>query len=248
MKIGALMTFFLLFTSRSFAQGKLIFENEHVVSISFVDYTEKIQGDSCLLQYNDSCDHLWVLRRHVYNDSRVYNRSLKEMQSLLDEIGRNNVPTAEDLDINIYVMKKELNRRKILLKYNQLFLAPDKDESENILKRYQPVHVFNDWLQNSYPIIDSGLIVINTAHDFRGMKIIIKTDRKVVYFDMRDIEMFQPYLMRTSDKDCLKLFTNFNVNKHIKNIFKILNIGRNVPWVDEVIESYILFCAKDYRL
>jgi hypothetical protein len=166
----------------------------------------------------------------------------------LDVIAHDRVPAAEDMDIDTVVLKERFNRDLVQKEYGGWFLEPDSDACVYILKEYQSIDKLNAWLQKSYPSIDSGVFVINTAHDPRGIKIVIQTDMRTYYFDMRDIEIFQPYLMRTSDKDCLKFITNFNINKHIRNLFRALNVNRKIPWRDEVIESYILFCAEEYRL
>ncbi|WP_405375394.1 hypothetical protein [Pseudobutyrivibrio sp.] len=242
MKSILLTLFSLVIVTKLYAQNNLIFEGENVQSILFVDYIE----DSCLLQYNDN---RIISLGHTYDrDSPIYKNSVREIQSLLDVINHNRVPTAEDLDIDMVVLKERFNRNLLQKKYYDLFLEPDSEDCVYILEKYQSLDMLTAWLQKSYPIIDSGEIVINTAHDIHGMKVIIQTDRRKVYFDMRDIELFQPYLKRTSNKNCLIFLTNYNVNKHIQHIFKLLNINREIPWIDEVIESYILFCAEDNRL
>lgn len=242
MKSILLTLFSLVIVTKLCAQNNLIFEGENVQSILFVDYIE----DSCLLQYNDN---RIISSGHTYDrDSHIYKNSVRGIQSLLDVIDHNIVPTAEDLDIDMVVLKERFNRDLLQKKYYDLFLEPDSEDCVYLLEKYQSLDMLTAWLQESYPIIDSGEIVINTAHDIHGMKVIIQTDSRKVYFDMRDIEIFQPYLMRTSDKDCLRFITNFNVNKHVRYVFKSLNVNRNIPWINEVIESYILFCAKDYRL
>ena len=243
---GMLLVLFLLIATKICAQNELIYENENVQSLFFVDYTLKGSEDSCLLQYNNS--QIISLGNTYVRDYPIFNILLKEIQTLLDVIAHNSVPTAEDMDIDTIVLKERFNKDLVQKRYDEWFLEPDSDAYVYILEEYQSLDKLNAWLQESYPIIDSGVFVINTAHDPRGIKIVIQTDMRTYYFDMRDIEIFQPYLMRTSDKDCLKFITNFNVNKHLRNLFKTLNIRRGVPWRNEIIESYIHFCAVDYRL
>lgn len=246
MKKDILIILFVLISQRICAQCDLVFENKRVVSVCFADYSLKNNGDSCILQYNAS---QITADGHFYDiNSSIYKELMEEMQSLLNEISHNRIPIAEYLDINTSILKEYLSKDSIQKNYYDLFLEPDDDDCLFILNKYQSLDLFASWLHEEYPIIDSGVFLINTAHDPRGIKIAIQTDMRTYYFDMRDIEIFQPYLMRTSDKDCLRFITNFNVNKHIRNLFKVLNIHRNVPWRDEVIESYILFCAKDYRI
>lgn len=237
---------FVLISQKICAQCDLMFEGKRVVALCIADYSLKINDDSCLFRYND---HQIISNGHFYDsNSYVYNEFLEEMQSLLNEINHNRMPTVEDLEIDTVMLKEQFNRDLVQKEYGEWFLEPDSDDCSYIMGKYCSLDILTAWLQKSYLIIDSGVFVINTAHDSRGIKIVIQTDRKIYYFDMRDIEIFQPYLMRTSDKDCLRFITNFNINKHIRNIFKVLNIHREIPWRDEVIESYILFCAEDYRL
>lgn len=237
----------MLFATRVGAQRELVYAKEHVVSVSFIDYVWKSFGDSCLVKYVDSCDHLKVEKKHIYENTEIYNESLKEIQYLLDEIGNNRIPCAEDMDINISVLKKNFNRNLIRLKYYELFLKPDKKECDSIINRYQTIDAMNVWLKKKFPLVDDGFFVINTAHDPYGMRIIIQTDKELYYFDMRDIEKFQPYLMRSSNKESMKFLTNFNVNKHIRNLYGRLKIHRNIPWKNDVIDLYIISCAEEYR-
>jgi hypothetical protein len=244
---GILLTLFsFVIATKLCAQNKLIYEDENVQSLFFVDYTLRGSEDSCLLQYSNN---QIISSGNTYGgDSHIYGNLLKEIQALLDVIAHDRVPAAEDMDIDTVVLKERFNRDLVQKEYGGWFLEPDSDACVYILKEYQSIDKLNEWLQKSYPSIDSGVFVINTAHDPRGIKIVIQTDMRTYYFDMRDIEIFQPYLMRTSDKDCLKFITNFNINKHIRNLFRALNVNRKIPWRDEVIESYILFCAEEYRL
>ena len=235
----------LLFTAKIDAQCELKFQNEDVMSVSFVDY---IGRDSCILQYDDGDGFLCANHNHRYTHGRIYREALKEIQMLLDTIVHNRIPQAEDIDINISVMKKYFSRRQIRSKYYSIFLEPDREDCNEILGRYQEIAILDNWLEKTYPIIDSGVFVINTSHDIRGMKIIIQTNKKTYYFDMSDVDSFQPYLMRTSDKDCLKFITNFNVNKSLRKLFKILKVKRSIPWQEAVLDSYIRSCAKTYRL
>lgn len=236
----------LLITVKLCAQNNLIYENEDVTSVSFMDYTLKDIEDSYLFQYKDN---RIISSGSIYDvDSDIFEELLKEIQYLLDDIDHNRAPSAEDLDIDSVVLKERFNCDLVQKKYYDYFLGPDSDDCVYILEKYQSLDKLTAWLQKSYPIIDSGLFMINTAHDPLGMKIVIQTDRRKIYFDMRDIEMFQPYMMRTSDKNCLRFITNFNVNKHLRKLFKTLNIPRDIPWRDEVINSYILFCADEYKL
>ena len=237
---------FVLISQRIYAQCDLVYEDKPVVAVCIADYSLKNNDDSCMLRYNDH----QIISNGLFYDSNscVYKEFIQEMQSLLDEINHNRVPTIEDLEIDTVVLKKRFNKDSVQKEYSEWFLEPDSDVCVYILEEYQSLDKLNAWLQKSYPIIDSGVFVINTAHDPRGIKIVIQTDMRTYYFDMRDIEIFQPYLMRTSDKDCLKFITNFNINKHIRNLFRALNVNRKIPWRDEVIESYILFCAEEYRL
>ena len=245
MKKGVLIIICVLILQRICAQCDLAFEDKRVVSVCIVDYSLKIDDDSCLLQYNN---YQILSGGNSYDsNSYVYKELTKEIQFLLDDIGHNKVPSAEDLDIDAVILKERFNSDLVQKKYAEIFLEPDSNDCMYILEKYQSLGMFTSWLQNAYPIIDSGVFVMNTAHDPRGIKIVVQTDRRTYYFDMRDIEMFQPYLMRTSDKNCLRFITNYNVNKHLQSLFKAMNIHREVPWRDEVIESYILFCAEEYR-
>ena len=164
---------------------------------------------------------------------------MKKMQNLLDEIGHNRNPSAEDFGISATVLKKN--------KLPKLCRILNTEMCITLRKRIQSLDTFNIWLQEKYPIYDEGTLSINTIHNPCGLKIIIHTDKKKYYFDMRDIELFQPYLMRTSDKDCLKHLTNFCINKHLYNIFKILKVDRKIPFVNEIIESYNVYCTEEYR-
>ena len=236
---------FVLISQIICAQCDLVFEGKRVVAVCIADYSLNINEDSCTFQYNDH----QIISHELFYDSNsyVYKEFLQEMQYLLNEIDHNRVPTVEDLEIDTVVLKKQFNRDLIQKKYSKWFLKPDRDACMYILERFQSLAMLTAWLQESYPILDSGVFVINTAHDSRGIKVVVKTDMKTYYFDMRDIEIFQPYMMRTSAKDCLRFITNFNINKHIRNLFKLLNIHREIPWRDEVIESYIRFCAEEYK-
>lgn len=248
MKRFFLIILCVLLATRIDAQVELVFDNSHVVSVSFMDYTKDNHGLSCLLQYIDSSNQLLVNGKKVRKSSDVYTEALEDIQCICDEIGHNRVPMAEDLGITVSFMKKQFNRKRIRLKYNNEFMKPSKADCDSILKIYQSLDKFNEWLMKTYPVFDQGVLVVNTAHNPLGLKIIIQTDKKTYYFDMTDIELFQPYMMRTSDKDCLRFLTNFNVNKHLWDLFKALNIKRNIPLKEEVIDSYILFCAEEYRL
>lgn len=220
-----------------FAQNKLVFNNEHVVSISFMDYKKSAHGDSCMLCYIDTSEHLMVTDRLISIKTEIYEESMKEMQNLLDEIGHNRNPSAEDFGIFEAVAKKKLPK---------LGRKSSKEKYMFIRKRIKSLDTFNIWLQKKFPVYDEGTVLINTIQDPYGVKIIIHTDKKKYFFDMRDIELFQPYLMRTSDRDCLKYLTNFCINKHLYNIFKLLKIDRKIPFVNEIIESYNVYCTEGY--
>lgn len=222
-----------------FAQNELVFNNEHVVSVSFIDYKEIIHGNSLMLCYIDTSKYLLVKDKFISTKTGVCKEVMNEMQNLLDEIGHNRNPSAEDLGITAAVLRKNKLPGPSRRWRNELCTS--------INKRIQSLDTFNIWLQENYPVYDEGKLSINTIPDPCGMKITVHTDKKKYYFDMRDIELFQPYLMRTSDQDCLKHLTNFCLNTHLYNIFKILRIDRKIPFTNEVIESYNVYCAEEYR-
>ncbi len=229
----------LSITTEIFAQNELVFNNEHVVSVFFIDYTEIIHGDSCMLCYIDTSKYLMVTGRLISKKTEVYKEAMKKMQNLLNEIGLNKNPSAEDFEISATVLKKN--------KLPKLCRKLNTEKRTSIRKRIQSLDTFNIWLQEKHPVYDEGTLLINTIHNPCGLKIIVDTNKKEYYFDMRDIELFQPYLMRTSDKDCLKYITNFCINKYLYNIFKILKIDRKIPFVNEIIESYNVYCTEEYR-
>ena len=201
MKYFSLAILCLTITTKIFAQNELVFNNEHVVSVFFIDYTRIIHGDSCMLCYIDTSEYLMVTCRPNSKKTEVCKEAMKEMQIFLDEIGHDKNPSAEDFGISATVLKKN----KIPKSCRKL----SKEKRTSIRKRIQSLDTFQIWIQEKYPVNDEGTLSINTIHNPSGMKIIVHTDKKKYYFDMRDIELFQPYLMRTSEKDCLKHLTNF---------------------------------------
>ena len=248
MKDSILIIVFMSVAVNVFAQHDLIFENEKVKSVTIIDNASHFDNNCCLIQYIDSCKLLIVSEKHLHNEkSHIYIESLIEIQSLLKEITRYRTPTSDALEVDAEEMNRFFNAKVIRKKYYDLFMEPNKEDRKAILHKYQSIDLFNKWLTQQYPVLDSGQLKINTAHDLRCIKIIIQTDNKIYYFDMRDIELFQPYLMRTSDLNCIKFITNFNVNKHIRNLFRLANIHRNVPWKEALINSYILWCAEDSK-
>lgn len=225
--------------TKIFAQNELTFNNEHVVSIFFMDYKEIIHEDSCVLCYIDASKQLMVAGRLISTKKKVHKEVVKEIQSLLDEIGQNKEPSAEDFGISKSVLKKNKLPRSCRIS--------SKETCTIIRDRIQSLDTFNIWLQEKFPVYDEETLLINTIHDPCGIKIIIHTDTEKYFFDMRDIELFQPYLMRTSDKDCLKCLTNFCVNEQLYTIFKILRIDRKIPFAKEIIELYNVYCTEECR-
>lgn len=249
MKHYSFIVLYLLLVTSNYAQNGLTFLDDHVIMVSFVDYEKKNPDDSCIFQYVDSIGFIRMEQKHIHHiGSYKYEVLLQELQSLLDELCYNRLPQPEILSISLVELKKRFTRGRIIFKYSEQFLSPNWEDCDSIMKRYRSVDTFYLWLKKTYPIIDSGTFVINTAHDTRGIKIIIQTKKKKYYYDMRDIELFQPYLMRTSDNDCLRFITNFTINKHIRNLFKELKVCRKIPWTNELIDKYIISCAEDYRL
>ena len=237
----------LSITPEVFAQNELVFNDEHVVSVFFRDYTEIIHGDSCMLYYIDTSKCLMVVGSPIRKNTEIYKEALTEMQNLLNEIGHNRNPSAEDLGISATELSESAHYLRRSLFYYRLRRKTSKERCSVIRRRLQSLDTFNLWLQEKYPVYDEGELLINTIHDPSGMKIIVGTDKQKYYFDMRDIELFQPYLMRTSDMDCLKLLTNFRINLHLNNVFKALKINRKIPFSKEIIELYTAYCIEEYQ-
>ena len=224
--IVVVMTFASCTSSKTVTnvQNGLRFNGEAVVSLSIRDYNQK----NNLLQFSDSIRRKIIVKKRVYNEyTSVFHDVLDELQLLLYEIGNDGVPTAEDFGIDEKLLKERI------------------DETNQWLpERYISVKMLNEWLMEEYSNYVGGLnwIKIHTGPPC-GIRIIVRTEKESYYFDMDDEFEFQPYWMRTSSKNCFRSIVNFNVNRHLIDIFNVLRIKRKVHWRDDIIDKYVSDCA-----
>lgn len=228
--------------------NNLFFKNARVSSITMIDYDTEGMISSVLLQYQDSCGcRINIGNRTSNENTSVFRSALPHLARLLDEIGHSDNPSSVKLGVTDSILRKRLTKKRLLLKYSNLFLKPDREEWSIILNKYCSEKMFDMYLKNSFQAVDSGAIVVNTAHDWSCLRVEIQTDQKTYYFDMRDIDLlFQPYLMRCSTHDCLTNITNLNVNKCLADLFYTAKIHRHIPWIEDLIDSYVFWCAEDY--
>ncbi|MBO4588162.1 MAG: hypothetical protein J5711_04585 [Bacteroidales bacterium] len=219
------ISLFIVIASIAMAQGDLYFDGEHVKSVSFLDYnsgTTACSDYKCLLLFVDSTAQIVVNESNSVKKNKLRKKVLIELQSILNELGQSKKTSVENLDINLNFLKK--SRKQVPPKYQSLIF-------------------FDTWLQRTFPFEANNKLSVSSAHNPNGIKIVVSTDERVYYFDMLDAEAFQPYWMRTSDKDNIKSIVNFNVNKHLVILFNILKIPRKVPWRDEMIDLYSKYCS-----
>lgn len=213
--------------AKSFAHNKLWFNGKKVVSLSITDYYKK----NSLLQYTDSNSRkIEVRRREYYENSRVFHDALNEMQLMLLEIGHDRKPTAEELGIDEAALKRRIDKT-----------------NRWIPEKYISVKMMNKWLKDEYHINDTeeghNWIKIRTGQPC-GIRIVVRTEDETYYFDMEEADEFQTYWMRSTKKDGIRNIVNFNVNKHLIELFRCLRIGRKVPWSNEVIDKYVSDCSE----
>ena len=223
------------------AQSNLTFQGHEVDSIIIFEYGPQ-HSNQVIFRYDES---QIITKKKVYErTAKTYENAANELQQMLEELPNYQCPTAESLGIDSAIITKQFFRsryRRFLNDWRYYKRIPSLrffDEELVEDKKCLSLETFNKWLCDRFSSLDSVMLIMNTSHGLSGLKIKIVAKDQDFVFDMTDQNLFQEYSMISPSINGLKYYSNFNVNKHIVNLFNQVKIKRQVPWVTEILEAY----------